>query len=159
VTDRRSDSAWPDYRLSVGGRVDDPYELDYEALSALPLTSVSASFLCGSGERWSGRWRGPALSALLERAGPAPETTHVLVEGAGGYVACVSVATAFDGVIALDRAADGPLGRRFPTRLVVPGVEAARTVKDVRRVAATALPPDQSPAAVERGVDESPRTE
>jgi DMSO/TMAO reductase YedYZ molybdopterin-dependent catalytic subunit len=159
VTAQRSDRAWSDYRLSVDGRVDEPYELDYEDLSALPQTSVTASFLCGSGERWSGRWRGPPLSVLLERADPSPETTHVLVEGAGGYVACIPVASALDGVIALGRAADDSLGRTFPTRLVVPGVEAARTVKDVRRVAATVLASDESPAEVERGVDESPRAE
>jgi DMSO/TMAO reductase YedYZ molybdopterin-dependent catalytic subunit len=159
MSPERSDAAWPTYRLSVEGRVDSPYELDYGDLSAMPATSVSASFLCGSGERWDGRWRGPALTTLLDRADPSPETTHLLVEGAGGYVACVPVATAYDGVVALERAEGGPLGREFPTRLVVPGVEAARTVKDVRRVAATTLAPDESPETVERGVDESPRAE
>jgi len=159
MSPERSDPTWAGYRLSVEGRVDDPYELDYGDLSAMSRTSVSASFLCGSGERWEGRWRGPALTSLLDRADPSPETTHVVVEGAGGYVACVPVSTAFDGVIALERAEGGPLGRAFPTRLVVPGVAAARTVKDVRRVATTALEPEASPAAVERGVDESPRAE
>jgi DMSO/TMAO reductase YedYZ molybdopterin-dependent catalytic subunit len=150
-------SHWPEYRLRVGGAVERPGSYAYDELAAMAAESLTASFLCGTGERWGGTWHGVAIGDLLERAGAAPDTTHVLVEGDGGYVACVPVGKALGGLVALEREEGGPLGESVPTRLIVPGIEAARTVKDVRRLAAVVLGPDEDPEDRERRVDESPR--
>lgn len=149
-------SAFPTYRLEVAGGVEEPQRYGYQDLSALPQAGRALTFRCGTGETWGGHWRGVPLSVLLERSHPAPETTHILVEGAAGYVACVPVAKALDGLLALSRREGGPLSRSLPTRLVVPGIPAARSVKDIRRIRAVALPPGTDPEEWERGVDVDP---
>lgn len=148
---------WPAYRLRVDGDVERPLTFGYDDLVALSDSSLTASFLCGSGERWGGTWHGVAVRTLLDAADPSPATTHLTVEGRGDYAACLPVADALDGVVALRREEGGPLGDSVPTRLVVPGIAAARTVRDVRRIVAETLGPGDDPEARERRVTESPR--
>src|SRR5206468_529614 len=70
------------WRLTVAGLVEWPFELDYEALTSLPATDVTAVLECFGNPvepevatRRVGNvvWRGVRLSHLLERAGVRPE--------------------------------------------------------------------------------------
>jgi len=122
--------------------------------SDAPRRTVRDSFLCASGERWTDEWRGVPVAWLLERAPGDGAATHLRIHGAGDHVACVSLAAAFDGVLAVERGADGLAPADRP-RFVAPGIVAARTVKAVRRLELIALAPDEDAEAYESlaGVD------
>lgn len=113
-----------------------------------PRRTVRDSFLCASGERWTDEWRGVPVSWLLERAPDDGEATHLRIHGAGDHVACVSLADAFDGILAVERSEDGLPPADRP-RFVAPGVVAARTVKAVRELELIELTPDEDAEAYE----------
>lgn len=120
--------------------------------AAAPTADVSASFLCASGERWGGAWRGVPVAWLIERVpdgGDAAAATHLRVHGAGDHVACVSLPDALAGVLATERR-DGRLDPADAPRFVAPGVVAARTVKGVTRLELRALRPGEEPEEHER---------
>jgi len=116
--------------------------------SDAPRRTVTDSFLCASGERWRGEWRGIPVAWVLERAPGDGEATHLRIRGAGDHVACVSLADAFEGVLAVERI-DGRLPTTDRPRFIAPGVVAMRTVKAVRRVELLELAPDEDAAAYE----------
>ena len=131
------------WSFRVGGLVEKPYTLTWEELRALPAVDVTRDFHCVT--RWSrfdNRWTGVRASAVLERAGPRPEATHVMVVGEVdgeryGYGANLALddvlrddvlfAWAHDGA-ALEPDHGGPL------RLVVPHLYAWKSVKWARGV-------------------------
>lgn len=134
----------PTPRVRVGGAVASPYELDDLALVGLADERIACRYLCASGRQWGGRWRGVPVSAVVERAVVGPDVTHVVTRGRTGHAACLPLAEALDGLLAVER--DGtPLASLRRPRLVVPGVDAARTVKGVRRLEFRRLDPDEDP--------------
>lgn len=142
-------AAVPSPRVRVRGRLASPYELDDLALVGLADERLTCRYLCASGRRWGGRWRGVPLSAVTDRAGVDPAATHVVARGGGGHAACVPVVDALDGVLAVERNGTPLAPDRCP-RLVVPGVDAARAVKGVRELDFRRLAPDEDPTDHER---------
>lgn len=139
----------PRVRVRVRRRDGSAYDLDDLALLGLAGGDLECRFLCASGTRWGGRWRGVRLSAVVERAAVDPDATHVVARGRSGHAACVPVAEALDGLLAVER--DGvPLPPTRRPRLVVPGVDAARTVKGVRELRFRRLGPGSDPTEYER---------
>src|SRR5947208_12946747 len=78
------------WRLSVAGLVERPFELDYEALTSLPATEVTAVLECFGNPvepevatRRVGNvvWRGVPLAELLRRAGVRSEARLVCPAG------------------------------------------------------------------------------
>jgi len=66
-----------DYRLKVGGHVDQPLELTFADLQAMPPTNLDKDFQCVTGWRVHNvKWSGVRLGDLLNRAG--------MKAGAGG---------------------------------------------------------------------------
>jgi DMSO/TMAO reductase YedYZ molybdopterin-dependent catalytic subunit len=115
-----------------------------DALDDRALERVEEEFLCASGERWGGVWRGVPVAALLDRpdVDVDPEATHVRV-GADGYAVCVPIRTALDGVLAVEREGE-PLPPARRPRFVAP-VDAGRTVRGVRELRFLRLGPDEEP--------------
>src|SRR6186997_2165562 len=77
------DPAKWDFR--VGGLVEDPLSVTWPELLALPRKEVKSDFHCVT--RWStfdNRWEGVPVPAVLERARPQREDTHVMVCGHKG---------------------------------------------------------------------------
>jgi DMSO/TMAO reductase YedYZ molybdopterin-dependent catalytic subunit len=67
-----------DYRLNVGGFVDQPYQLTFGELVALPPTRLKRDFQCVTGWRVHGvQWTGVRLADLLDRAGVRDGATGV----------------------------------------------------------------------------------
>jgi DMSO/TMAO reductase YedYZ molybdopterin-dependent catalytic subunit len=65
-----------DYKLKVGGLVDQPYELTYDELVAMRPTNLTRDFQCVTGWRVPDvEWRGVRLADLLDRAGVQAEAT------------------------------------------------------------------------------------
>lgn len=99
---------------------------------------------CASGERRTSNWSGTAIGSLLDRSIIPSETTHLRVESETGYQCCVPIQDAVNGLLAFTRDgiqlpdADGP-------RFVAPGIDGARTVKNVTRIKPLSLDPDQDP--------------
>jgi DMSO/TMAO reductase YedYZ molybdopterin-dependent catalytic subunit len=67
-----------EYSLKVGGLVDSPYTLTYEALRALPPTKMTKDFQCVTGWRvHEVKWQGVLLGDLLDRAGVKPRAKAI----------------------------------------------------------------------------------
>jgi DMSO/TMAO reductase YedYZ molybdopterin-dependent catalytic subunit len=66
------------YRLRVGGLVDQPYQLTYDDLVAMPATKLTRDFQCVTGWRVPQvDWKGVRLGDLLDRAGVQSTATAV----------------------------------------------------------------------------------
>lgn len=113
------------------------------------LENRTAEFRCVSGRRISGTWRGVPLDVLLEAAGMAPSTTHVVVEAIDGHTVCVDVVVAMDTFLALEAVNPTETGDQTP-RIVSPELDGPRSVKRVTRIEAVHLEPGHSPDAVEQ---------
>ncbi|MFU8869396.1 molybdopterin-dependent oxidoreductase [Natronococcus sp.] len=125
--------------------------LDGDDFAALEHRSREIEIVCATGDRFTERWRGVPIPALLESAAAPPETTHLLVDSRDGLRACVAVEDALEGLLAVAKG-----GRQlsetadYATRFVAPGVDGVRTVKGVARVEAATLAPGEDPESYER---------
>ena len=119
------------WRLSVRGRVRQPFELTYDDLLALPQVSVPITLSCVS-NRVGGAlvgtavWQGVELAALLDRAGVDPDGTQLVGRSVDGFTAGFPTSVARDGRPALVAVGMNgePLPRQhgFPARLIVAGL-------------------------------------
>jgi DMSO/TMAO reductase YedYZ molybdopterin-dependent catalytic subunit len=125
----------------VGGLVEQPLELSYDAFMALPKIEVVSDFHCVT--KWStfdNRWEGVAFREILSRVRPKPEALHVMALGhvgdaRYGYGTNIPLAD-------LDRpdvlfahrhdGADLEPDHGGPLRLVVPHLYAWKSAKWVR---------------------------
>jgi DMSO/TMAO reductase YedYZ molybdopterin-dependent catalytic subunit len=121
-----------DWRLRVHGMVDEPFELTYDQLLALPMVETLLTLTCVSNEVGGDlvgnqRWLGHPLRDLLGRARPQPGADMVLSTSADGWTA----GTPLDALTDPDRdallaiAMGGqplPVEHGFPVRMVVPGL-------------------------------------
>jgi sulfane dehydrogenase subunit SoxC len=137
--------------LRVEGLVERPFELDHDALTALPATEVTAVLECFGNPvepevptRRVGNvvWRGVRLAHLLDRAVVRPEARLVCAEGldfgtfagvhSDRYVKDVPLERALEPDVVVAWAMNGkPLSPEhgFPARLFVPGYFGTNAVK------------------------------
>jgi sulfane dehydrogenase subunit SoxC len=152
------------WRLGVEGLVERPLELDYEALTALPASEITAVIECFGNPvepevatRRVGNvvWRGVPLAHLLERAGVRPEARYVCPEGLDSgsfasvhndrYVKDLPLARALEPDVLVAWAMNGaPLTAEhgFPARVFVPGYFGTNAVKWLSRITLTAERPE-----------------
>ncbi|HXZ84327.1 MAG TPA: molybdopterin-dependent oxidoreductase [Myxococcota bacterium] len=78
-----SDGRFADYRLKIGGLVENPLELGLEQLRALPQHEQITQHFCIQG--WSGvaRWGGVSMRTILELVKPRPEAKWVVFYSLG----------------------------------------------------------------------------
>ncbi|KAB7745142.1 molybdopterin-dependent oxidoreductase [Nostocoides sp. F2B08] len=119
------------WRLRIDGDVDNPYELSFDDLLAMPLIERDITLNCVSNEVGgpyigSTRWLGVRTSDLLAEAGVRPGADQILSRSVDGMTISTPVAALTDDrealiAIAMDGA---PLPQRngFPARLVTPGL-------------------------------------
>jgi DMSO/TMAO reductase YedYZ molybdopterin-dependent catalytic subunit len=118
------DSSPSKFRLRVHGEVDNPLDLDFAALLALPQTDQVCDVHCVTG--WSmldGRWRGVQVAHLAKLAKVRDKARHVIFEAAHGYTANVRLAEALAPNVLIAHQHDGkPLTRPHgpPARSLVP---------------------------------------
>lgn len=129
--------------VSSAGR----FELGPATADAFDQRTGRYTVVCSSGDRETGDWQGIPIAALLERAGPADDATHLVVTGADGYRVCVPVTATLDALLALERL-DAPAADSLP-RFLGETVDGTRSVKNVRRLETVALGPDEDASAYE----------
>jgi DMSO/TMAO reductase YedYZ molybdopterin-dependent catalytic subunit len=131
---RFDESTWS---LAIDGACDNSFSLEYREVLTLPVVEMTSDFHCVTG--WSkldNRWRGAQTKALLERASPDPDATHVLVHAEQGYTANVPlVALLEDEAMVTWQHNNKRLAPKhgWPLRLVIPRLYGWKSVKWVRR--------------------------
>jgi DMSO/TMAO reductase YedYZ molybdopterin-dependent catalytic subunit len=169
------------WRLVVDGLVERPFELDYDALTSLPATEVTAVLECFGNPvepdvatRRVGNvvWRGVRLAHLLERAGVRPEARYVCGEGMDSgtfagvdsdrYVKDLPLARTLEPDVIVAWAMNGePLTAEhgFPARVFVPGYFGTNHVKWLSRLTLAADRPESlfTTRLYMRRVDGEPR--
>jgi DMSO/TMAO reductase YedYZ molybdopterin-dependent catalytic subunit len=127
------------WRLRIGGLVEQPHELTYDELRALPQVSEVADFHCVTGWTVGGvHWRGVRFKDLLAKAGPLPHA-HALqfVSAEQPYVDYLTLDQANLPHVMLAWEMDGkPLLREHgaPVRVVIPEMYGYKNVKWVAEV-------------------------
>jgi DMSO/TMAO reductase YedYZ molybdopterin-dependent catalytic subunit len=127
------------WKLRIGGLVEQPQELTYDELRALPQVSEVADFHCVTG--WTVdnvHWRGVRFGDLLAKAGPLPHA-HALqfVSAEQPYVDYLTLDQAMLPHVMLAWEMDGkPLLREHgaPVRVVIPEMYGYKNVKWVAEV-------------------------
>ena len=116
-------SAYPEWQISVTGYVDNPLNLSWAEIVALPQSTVNAELICVD---WpgqvlmSGNWTGVKLRLLLELAGITPQALKVGFHATDGFSTDLPIDTAMrDDIILAYELNGGPLTE--VVRLVVPG--------------------------------------
>jgi DMSO/TMAO reductase YedYZ molybdopterin-dependent catalytic subunit len=125
------------WKLSIKGMVENPYELTYDELRALPSEEVTTGMMCisnpvGGGLIGSTTWRGVRLVDLLKRARPKRGVVDLLMSAADGYTDSITYAKAQDTDVVLVWEMGGePLTNQhgFPARLLVPGIYGMKHMK------------------------------
>jgi DMSO/TMAO reductase YedYZ molybdopterin-dependent catalytic subunit len=112
------------FRLRVHGEVDNPLDLDFAALTALPVTEQTCDVHCVTG--WTlldSKWTGVQISHLAKLAKVRDAARYVVFEAANGYTANVRLveATAPTSLVVY-RYNGGPLPRPHgpPVRSLMP---------------------------------------
>ena len=126
------------WRLKIGGMVEQPQELSYHQLRALPQASQVSDFHCVTGWTVNGvRWRGVRFKDLLAAAKPLPDA-HALefVSAEEPYVDYLTLDQAMLPDVMLAWEMDGkPLLQEHgaPSRVVIPEMYGYKNVKWVAR--------------------------
>jgi DMSO/TMAO reductase YedYZ molybdopterin-dependent catalytic subunit len=119
------------WRLSVGGLVRRPLELDLAGLAALGPVELDAVLVCihnpAGGDRvGNGRWTGVPVPELLAAAGVLPEATHLVTRSDDGFTITLPlrlVTADPPALVALGLGGE-PLtaAHGFPARVLTPGI-------------------------------------
>jgi DMSO/TMAO reductase YedYZ molybdopterin-dependent catalytic subunit len=124
--DEAPEVAGADFKLKVGGLVDNKEPWTLERLYALPQETQITRHICVEGWSAIGKWTGARLSEFLKRIGADTRAKYVYFICAEGYSTSIDMATVlhpqtqmtfkFDGEI-LPRSYGFPMKIRMPTKL------------------------------------------
>jgi len=125
------------WRLKIKGLVDNPYELTYAELTALPAETVTVGMMCisnpiGGGLIGNTTWKGVRLADLLQKARPKKGVMDLLLQAVDGYTDSIAYQKALDPDVMLVWEMGGaPLTPQhgYPARLLVPGIYGMKHVK------------------------------
>ena len=133
-----------DWKLSVTGMVDDPFEISFDELVEQATLEETVTLACVSnevGDNLVGNavWRGVPLAGLLERAGVQPGASQVIGRSVDSFTTGFPTEVALDGrpaMVAIGMNGEPlPAAHGFPARLVVPGlygyVSATKWLKEI----------------------------
>lgn len=73
------------YRLKVDGLVENPRNLSYEEIIALPQTSKVVDLNCVEGWNFTAKWTGVKIAELFNETGAMENATTVIFYSADGY--------------------------------------------------------------------------
>jgi DMSO/TMAO reductase YedYZ molybdopterin-dependent catalytic subunit len=112
------------WRLTISGLVENPFELSYEELRALPAAEYRGDIHCVT--RWSKKdtyWVGVKFSALVERARPLPAAKFVVQHADNDYTTNLPLSVMLDEDVLIAYEFDGQPVEPIhggPVRMLVP---------------------------------------
>ena len=112
------------WTFTVFGEVENPIELSFDELRALPASELRCDIHCVT--RWSRfemPWKGVSFREIVKLVRPSPAAQHVISHAEGGYTANVPLSVMDDDDVLVAYEADGaPLTAEhgYPLRLLVP---------------------------------------
>jgi DMSO/TMAO reductase YedYZ molybdopterin-dependent catalytic subunit len=136
------------WHLQVNGQVDQPFDLTYDALTALPAVQITRTLECISNEvggdlMSTGVWTGLRLADLLQHAGLRDGATTVMFHSVDGYVETMTLDKALDPNTLLAYALNGqPLPQKhgFPLRVLGSGTYGMKNSKWLTQIDVVAAP-------------------
>jgi DMSO/TMAO reductase YedYZ molybdopterin-dependent catalytic subunit len=121
------------YRFKVWGAVEEPFELTWDELQALPRVQLTADFHCvTTWSRYDNAWEGVHIREILQRAKPSPAAQFVTAHSFTGYTTNLPLADLDDDDVLIAFSHDGqPLepDHGGPVRLIVPKLYAYKSAK------------------------------
>ena len=138
------------WSLTIDGMVDEPFELTFADLLALPLVEREVTIQCVSNEVGgdlvgNARWLGTPLRPLLERAGVQDGATQIMGHSVDGFTAGFPTELLDDDgrtalVVVGMNGEPLPIEHGFPARLIVAGLYGyVSAVKWLERIELTTL--------------------
>ena len=139
------DVSTSEWKLEVGGLVDDPFTLTWDEFMALPQVDDVSDFHCvTTWSRFNNQWRGVRFRAIAEQAVPKEEARHVLCTGYDfmpgssiPYTTNLPLQRALDPDVLLVHTWEGkPLPREHggPCRMITPKLYAWKGAKWIRKI-------------------------
>jgi hypothetical protein len=124
-----------EWRMQVGGRVQQPLELSYADLEARPAAAVQAVIDCTGGWWSEQEWSGCSVSSILDEVSPLPEAREAAVLSVTGHRMVFPLDELRSAVLATHVGGE-PLSipHGFPVRLAAPGRRGYYWVKWLRRI-------------------------
>ncbi len=121
------------YRFKVWGAVEEPFELTWDELQALPRVQLTSDFHCvTTWSRYDNAWEGVHIREILQRAKPSPAAQFVTAHSFTGYTTNMPLADLDDDDVMIAFTHDGqPLepDHGGPVRLIVPKLYAYKSAK------------------------------
>lgn len=112
------------YRFRVWGEVENPIELTWDELQALPRTTLTTDIHCvTTWSRYDNVWEGVLMREVLARVNPKPTAKYVMEHSWTGYTTNVPLASLDDEDVIIALTWNGeplPAEHGGPVRLVVP---------------------------------------
>jgi molybdopterin-dependent oxidoreductase-like protein protein len=131
------------WKLRVHGEVEQPFELDFAGLLAMPQVEQTSDVHCVT--KWTmldARFTGVRIADLAARAGLKPSARHVIFEANGGYTSNVLLREALAPTSLVAHRHEGqPLARPngAPARALVPNLYFWKSAKWLTGVLFTAV--------------------
>jgi DMSO/TMAO reductase YedYZ molybdopterin-dependent catalytic subunit len=126
------------WRLEIGGMVENPTILNWEDFNALPQFEDVSDFHCvTTWSKFDCRWSGVAFFTIADLVRPKPEANHVLFTSYDGYTTNVRLSDCFDDdALVATRFEGKPLTREHggPARMIIPKLYAWKGAKFVRQI-------------------------
>jgi len=112
------------WRLQVGGLVENPLAFTLPEFHALPQEDLTSDIHCVTQwSRFDNHWRGVATRTILELAKPKPEAAHAIFHSYDGYTTNVKLSVFAEANALLAHSWEGePIPREHggPVRMVIP---------------------------------------
>ena len=125
-----------DWRLEIGGLVEEPVALSWRELMALPQVNVRNDIHCVTAwSKFDNDWKGVLVRDVLKDVKLRPEAKHVMVHSYGGYTTNISLADLLaEGNLIAHSHSGEPLTKEhgWPARLVMPHLYFWKSAKWLR---------------------------
>lgn len=126
------------WRLQIGGLVENPVALTLPQFLALPQADVTSDIHCVTAwSRFDNRWQGVSSRTLLDRVKPKSDVGHLTFHSYDGYTTNVKLSVFADPNVLLAHSWNGkPLAREHggPVRVVIPDWYFWKSAKWVTRI-------------------------
>lgn len=127
-----------DWRLEVGGLVENPTTFTWPQFNGLPPFEDVSDFHCvTTWSKFDVRWSGIGFFTIAEIVRPKPEAKHVLFTSYDDYTTNVRIDDVMDDDVLIATKYDGqPLPREHggPARMVIPKLYAWKSAKFLRSI-------------------------